>query len=306
VDYAEGIKKNTGHNFIYKITTNGLLIDEEFLNFANSVNMTIGLSCDGPAQDICRLSNDGTSSMSVLEGKIPLLLSHQPYAMGLSVIDPETVGKAHGIVKYLYNKGFMYIHMGVNYSKAAPWTSDRLAILEGEYKKIADMYINWTRAEEKIYFSSFDMKILSHLKGENYNKDRARMNMNQPAVAPDGKIYTMSKHLHNEVFQIGDVFAGVNVKKQKRIYKRGAIPAEPCRKCAIKTRCNYAYDNLSNDGANIVDDITPVQCVHERLITPIADYVAETLYNEKNAMFIQKHYNDMYPFLSLLENGNTP
>jgi len=302
VNYTNSIRRKTGHNFLYKITTNGTLLDEAFLKFANDVNMTIGFSCDGPAQDDCRLFCDGTKSLAVLEEKIPLLLQYQPYAMGMSVVDPSTVHKGADIIKYLHKKGFRYLHMGVNYSKSAPWTNERLKVLEAEYRKIAEMYIRWTRAEEKFYFSSFDMKILSHLKGKNYNKDRARMNMNQPSVAPDGKIYTMSKHLNNPIFCIGDVFNGIDKQKQADIYKKGAIPAEPCQKCAIKTRCNYAYDNLNNNGDAIINDVTPVQCAHERLLTPIADYVATTLYNEQNAMFIQKHYNDLYPVMSLLED----
>jgi len=301
VDYAKSIGKKTGHTFYYKITTNGVLLDEQFLKFSNDVNMTIGLSYDGPAQDDCRIFHDGTGSMAVLEEKIPLLLAYQPYAMGMSVIDLATIDKAGEIVAHLFKKGFKYMHMGINYCKRG-WTKERLLTLENEYKKIAEMYINWTRAEEKFYFSSFDMKILSHLKGEQYNIDRARMNMNQPSVAPDGKIYAMSKHLNNPVFAIGDVFSGIDEKKHKAIYERGAIPAEPCRKCAIKSRCNYAYDNLDSDGITIVDDVTPVQCAHERLITPIADYVAQTLYKEQNALFIQKHYNDLYPVMSLLED----
>ena len=303
VNFSKRIKKKAKHNFYYKITTNGVLLDKKFIKFANKANMTIGLSCDGPAQDNCRSSSDGAGSLVALEEKIALLLKHQPYAMGLSVVDPSTIDKASEIVKYLYEKGFKYIHMGVNYSKTANWTKELLQDLEREYNKIAEMYINWTRAENKFYFSSFDMKIQSHLKGRKYNKDRARMNKNQPSVAPDGKIYAMSKHLNNPVFEIGDVFSGIDKEKHRTIYKRGATPAEPCRNCAIKSRCNYAYDNLDSDGTDIVDDVTPVQCVHERLLTPIADNVAQTLFKEQNALFIQKHYNDLYPLMSLLEDN---
>ena len=302
VDYTQAVRKKTGHIFYYKMTTNGTLLDEEFLKFAKDVNLTIGFSCDGPAQDDCRKFNDGTGSMAVIEEKIPLLLKYQPYAIGMSVIDPSTIEKAEEIIKFLFDKGFRYLHMGVNYCKTAPWTKERLMTLEAEYKKIAELYIKWARAEEKFYFSSFDMKILSHLKGENYNIDRGRMGMNQPSVAPDGKVYSSSKHLNNPVFAVGDVFSGIDEKKHKTIFERGAIPAESCQKCAIKSRCNYAYDNLSDDGTDMIDDISPVQCVHERLLTPIADYVADTLYKEKNALFIHKHYNDLYPIMSLIED----
>ena len=71
------------------------------------------------------------------------------------------------------------------------------------------------------------------------------------------------------------------------------------------TRCNYAYDSLNRTETNIADvaaDIPPVSCAHEQMLTPIADYVAETLYREKNALFIHKHYNEMYPVVSLVED----
>ena len=260
-------------------------------------------SCDGSAQDVCRKFNNGADSLAVLEEKIPLLLEHQPYAVGMSVVDPRTAGMAAEMVGYMLDKGFRYLHLGVNFCKTAPWTKESMSSLEAEYKKLAEMYITQTRNERKLYFSSFDMKILSHLKGESYNVDRARMNMNQPSVAPDGTIYTLSKHLNNPVFAVGDVFAGIDAKKHKAIFERGRVPAEPCQRCAIKSRCNYAYDNLNNDGDVIVDDITPVQCAHERMITPIADYVAQTLYTERSALFMHKHYNEMFPFLSALEEG---
>jgi len=302
VEYAKSVRQKTGHTFYYKMTTNGTLLDEDFLKFANDANLTIAFSCDGTAQDICRKFPDGAGTMSALAEKIPLLLKYQPYAIGMSVIDPSTVEKAAEIVQFLFNSGFRYIHMGVNYCRTAPWTTERLLALESEYKKIAEMYIGWTRAEEKFYFSSFDMKILSHLKGESYNADRGRMGQNQPSVAPNGKIYSSSKHLNNSKFEIGDVFSGIDTARHSAIFDKGATPAQPCQKCAIKHRCNYSYDNLNSFGGSIINDVSPVQCAHERLITPIADYVAETLCNQQNALFMHKHYNNMYPFMSLVED----
>ena len=66
---------------------------------------------------------------------------------------------------------------------------------------------------------------------------------------------------------------------------------------------NPGHDhNLSRRGAEITFDVSPVHCAHEQLLTPIADYVAETLYSEGNALFIHKHYNKLYPVVSLLED----
>ena len=104
VDYAKSLREKTGHTFFYKTTTNGTLLDEEFLKFAKEVNLTIGFSCDGVAQDDCRKFHNGTGSLHVVEPKIPLLLKYQPYAIGMSVVDPSTIDKASKIIKYLYDK----------------------------------------------------------------------------------------------------------------------------------------------------------------------------------------------------------
>jgi len=229
-------------------------------------------------------------------------LEYQPYAIALCVMDPSTVHNAAAAVKYMFDRGFRYICLNLNYSRSAPWTNDLLAVLEGEYEKMAEMYIQWTKAEEKFYLSTFDMKILSHLKGEKYNADRMRLAKNQPSIATDGKIYLSSKYYGDPAFLIGDVFSSIDKKKHDFLYEKGKELPEPCQKCAIRTRCNYANDSLICKDGEIIPDVWPVNCAHERMVTPIADRVAEKLYTERSALFIHKHYNELYPIMSLAED----
>jgi len=301
--HTQALKETTGHIFYYKMTTNGVLLDEDFLKFAKGINLAVAFSHDGPAQDDCRVFPDGGGTAALLAGKIPLLLKYQPYAVGMSVMDTSTVKSAAATVQFLFESGFKYITINANYD--APWTKETLAVLEEEYRKMADMYIKWTRAEEKFYLSPIDQKILSHLKGAKYNADRRKMAQNQLSVAPDGKLYSGSRYIDNPALAIGDVFGGIDADKQRFLIEKGAHPPVPCRGCALLARCNYAYDNLNLNAPAIEEisaDIAPISCAHERMLTPIADYVAETLYNENNALFIHKHYNEMYPAASLAED----
>jgi uncharacterized protein len=302
VEYSQNIKKKTGHNFYYKMTTNGALLDDEFLEFSKVHNLTIGFSHDGPAQDDCRRSIDGQPTFAMLEPKVPMLLKYQPYAIGMSVTDPDTVHKAADMMRYWFDNGFRYLHISHNYSRSAPWTEEHLEVLRVEYSKMAEMYIKWTREEVKFYLSPIDAKILSHLKGKKYNQDRLIMARNQPSVDTDGTLYYSSKYLSNATFAIGNVFEGVN-SRQKLIYEAGKVLPPGCRDCAIRERCNYANDSLVCDGSGgIITDVAPMQCAHEQVITPIADYAAETLYKDKSALFVQKHYNELYPIMSLVED----
>lgn len=303
VEATQKIKKETGHEFFYKMTTNGTLLDAAFLKMAGQVNLTIGLSHDGLAQDDNRLFHDGRGSFDLLEPKIDLLLKHQPYAVGLSVVDPSTVHKAAETVDFLYRKGFKYITVGMNYDRVAPWNNENLRVLFDEYRKMAKLYAKWARNEEKIYLSTFDMKILSHLKGEAYALDRRAASYNQISVGSDGRLYPLSKFVDKSGFEIGDVHTGINEARRKEIYEMGSVPMEACQNCAIRTRCNYVYDSIRQRDGQVTTDITPVQCAHERHVTPIVDEVATTLYKEENPLFLHKHYNEWYAALSLIEES---
>ena len=302
VDYTQGIKKQSGHDFIYKITTNGTLLDEDFLKIAKEVNLTVGLSHDGPFQDNFRFFNEGGGTFSALEEKIEMLLAYQPYAVAMSVIDPSYADGLMDIVHFLLDKGFKYLHLSLNYCKTAPWTQAHIEILRAQYEKLGQLYIDLKRQEQKFYISTLDMKISSLIKGAQYSKDRMKLAKNQPSVAPDGKLYFSSKYIHKPDFEMGDVFKGINLDKQEEIFTKAAKPSETCQKCAIVSRCNFAYDCLISTDAGIMTSVPPLQCANEQAITPIADHVASTLYNEQNAMFMHKHYNELYPIMSLLED----
>ena len=302
VAHTQKIKEDTGHIFYYKITTNGTLLDEEFLQFSKEIDMSIGFSHDGPAQDDNRLFHNGDGSFDILEEKIPLLLKYQPYAVGMSVVDPMTVHKAASTIQFLYDKGFRYITMNINDDPEAKWTKKHIDVLEQEYKKMAEMYLEWTRREEKFYLSPFDRKIMSHLEGDKYNENRRLMNRAQPSVAPDGKLYACSMYVNYPKSSIGDVFTGIDEEKRKLLEGKDTVAPESCRECAIKSRCHYAEDSLTRHDMDLCISISPVQCAHEQLLTPIADDVAVKLYREQNALFIHKHYNQMYSVVSLLED----
>jgi len=303
VAHNKKITEQTGHKFNYKITTNGVLLDEEFLIFARNINMAIGFSHDGPAQDECRRFATGEGTADVLRDKIALLLKYHPYAVMLSVLHPTTVHLASDIVQFMLDSGFRYMSLNVNYSPEAGWTKKHFEELERQYKKISKMYEEWTNSEKKIYFAPFDAKILSHLKGKKYHADRAVMNKEQPSIAPCGTIYPMSKYIDQMDFAIGNVFSGFDEAKREVFESAANVLPATCKDCAINFRCNYMYYNLGFLSGEFAPAIFATQCTHERMLTPVADKLAEKLYKKRNALFIHKHYNDYYSIISKAEDG---
>ncbi|MBR3037679.1 MAG: radical SAM protein, partial [Clostridia bacterium] len=65
-DYAKARAAREGVAVRYKMTTNGTLLDEPFLRFANAHGIRIALSHDGLLQDAQRVTRDGRPTMRML------------------------------------------------------------------------------------------------------------------------------------------------------------------------------------------------------------------------------------------------
>ena len=111
--------------FHFKLTTNGLLLDEEFLQFALDEDILIAMSLDGvrEAHDRHRRLPDGSPSFDRLLPKLRLLLAARPYASVLMVVNPDTAQLLTDSVSFLLDEGCRYLIVSLNY--AGPWTRGR-------------------------------------------------------------------------------------------------------------------------------------------------------------------------------------
>ena len=303
VEYGKK-KENYGELYLYyKITTNGLLLDKEFIDFSIRENIFIALSHDGiqQAHDCHRVDSAGQGTFSDLSPKIDLLLAVRPYASVLIVVTPETVQYYAESVEYLYNRGFRYLVCSLNY--AGNWTEEKLRELKKQYIKLADFYTQKTFAEEKFYLSPFEVKISSHITRNTYSHERCELGKKQISVAPDGTLYPCVQFVGNLQYSIGHIDTGIDVNRQNELYNVNEQEKETCRDCAIRLRCNHHCGCMNKQSTGSIQEVLPVLCAHERMLIPIADRIAEKLYKKRNAMFIQKHYNDMYPLISMIEDS---
>ena len=302
VRHCKEQERETGQLFHYKITTNGLLLDERFLTDPDTSEIFVALSFDGnrEAHDAHRVDTAGVGTYDRLTQKIELLLKHKPYAPVMMVITPETVKNYADSVQHAYAHGFHYLICSLNY--AADWTERDIAELKRQYTTLADWYYRETVKEEKFYFSPFEVKIASHVFPGSCRKDRCELGQRQISVAPDGKLYPCVQFVGDEHYSIGDVWHGIDEERRKALFDLNGEEKESCRDCAIRERCNHYCGCLNRQATGHIDRVSPVLCAHERAILPIADKLAARLYKGRNAMFIQKHYNDLFPLISLVED----
>ena len=163
VRHCKEIEAETGQIFHFKITTNGLLLDEAFLTDPDTRDIFVAMSVDGGqvAYDACRVDVAGNGAFARLSPKIDLLLKYKPYAPAMLVVNPETVQYYAASVQYAYARGFRYLICSLNYG--GDWHDGHLKELQRQYTQLARWYERETAQEAKFYFSPFEVKIASHI-----------------------------------------------------------------------------------------------------------------------------------------------
>jgi uncharacterized protein len=307
IDYAKSIKEKNGSYFHYKVTTNGLLLDEDFMKYAKNVKLDVSLSIDGlrQAHNQHRLLKNGGESFDLVEPKIELLLRNQPYAKFLMTVSPDTIQYYSKSFEYLIQKGCKYIISSLDY--AAKWTDDDIKKLKIQYEQIAELYENFIMEERKFYFSPFDMKFTNHIRQDNNECFQCHLAKKQISIAFNGDIYPcvqfVKDGVSNTSFKIGDVLEGINVLKKEKMYEISKIENENCTKCSYNERCNNKCSCLNWQLTGEINQLSPKVCESERVLIPIVDKLGKKLFKKGAAMFIQKHYNMAYPILSMIEDN---
>lgn len=302
VAYGESLQEKGQVRFYYKITTNGMLLDDAFLRYSTEHQVLVALSHDGvkAAHDANRVRKDGGGTYDQLEAAAEKLLSYRPYAPVMMTVSPNTVQHYTAGVKHLYALGFRYLICSMDYAGA--WEEGSLAELRRQYRKLAAFYREKTLREEKFYLSPFEVKMSSHIRGDDYCSERCELGKKQISVAPDGKLYPCVQFIDDAEYCIGDVQNGIRHDKRLQWYERNEEEKESCRDCVIRNRCNHHCACLNKQSTGDLRKVSPALCAHERILLPIADALAENLYRKRSALFIQKQYNDMFPLLSLAED----
>jgi uncharacterized protein len=302
---ARAMEERGEGRFHFKLTTNGLLLDEEFLRFSLEEDILIAMSLDGvcEAHNRYRRLPDGSGSFARLLPKLRMLLDARPYASVLMVVNPDTASMLTESVSFLLDEGCRYLIVSLNYAGA--WNEADLEELARQYEQLGDLYIDWTRQGRKFYLSPFEVKLSSHIQGEDVCKEQCELGIRQISVDPDGFLFPCVQFTAagpDSRWCIGDVASGIDEDKRNGLRDESQYDKELCRECSLRSRCHNTCGCLNWQTTGSVGQVSPVLCRHEQMLIPIADRVGETLYREQNPLFLNKHYNPAYPVLSLMED----
>ena len=124
----------------------------------------------------------------------------------------------------------------------------------------------------------------------------------QISVAPDGTYYPCVQFVGRAEYAIGSVGRGLDADRRTCVFARNEQDKPDCEGCALLGRCNNKCGCLNVSTTGSLDAVPPFFCEHERFLIPFVDNLAEKLYAERNALFIQRHYNPAFPVMSILED----
>jgi uncharacterized protein len=309
VNRARTMEHNSGPRFHFKLTTNGLLLDESFLDFALENDVLIAVSYDGTPEvhDRHRKRPGGAPSAARIEKRLRMLLMARPYASVMMVVNPDTAKALPDSVEYLLDLGARYLIVSLNH--AAEWRAADMRVLHRAYRKLGRRYLEWTRAGRKFYLSPFEMKLLSHIDRDRFPEDRCELGERQLSVDPEGWLYPcvqFPRAGRDSEWCIGHVSVGVDRDRKRRLRERAGSEKEPCAHCAVRSRCLHTCGCLNWQTTGTVTEVSPVLCRHERMLIKIADRIGRTLFRERDPHFLHKHYNRAWPLLSLMEDRLRP
>lgn len=283
----------------YGITTNGTLLTQSKLEWMAARDFLIGLSLDGSPSmhDTNRRFADGRGShaavMQALEriNAFPKLRSKV-----ICVVNPGNHHYLRAGVRWLHEhyRG----NIGLNFDYWSEWTDAQFESLtqelEGMVSDITDSY----RIGQPMRVEAIDGKIRSHLYAGKEFCNHCRIGEQEIAVSVDGKLFPCSRMVgvgDEPEITFGDVRSGIDRARQHYyIATRGNATPE-CRICALRHRCTNTCGCTNYAGTGTINHVSPFLCNLQQTLIRLADELAETLYQEKNSVFMDKFYCGFAP-----------
>ena len=295
VDYAEKVAKDRGKAVSFRMTTNGLLFDDQRLEWCRRHKVLFALSLDGDqkSHDANRVTTAGRGSHAQLMARLEAIQRRALVLIVITVVTPATADNLGPAVAYLFAHGIDKVILSPDFG--GEWDRAALRRLERGYKQIAEDYIARHRRGEEIYFSTFDEKIRTHALGPVRRGVVCDMGSTSFSVAPSGEIYPCVQFVRPETdlrFRIGDVKNGFDSKKRWELVELNRKPRPKCEGCDLDGRCSNWCGCVNHRTTGDVCEVPPFLCEHERMAMPIADHVGNVLHAERNEIFLRKFYQD--------------
>jgi len=244
VFYARSVEQENDKKFRFTLTTNGLLLDDEIIEFTNREMHNVVLSLDGRPEinDKHRLLPDGNGSYDkVLQNFEKIVAARQ--GKGYYIRGTYTSQNKDFVndILHIADLGFEEISLEPAVTKPnAPlgFTNDDLDKLSSQYEFLAAQMLNRKNEGRGFSFYHFNLDLSG---GPCIHKRIAGCGVGTEymAVTPSGKLYPCHQFIGDEQFILGDVHQGVsNGKLREQFNEMDIYSRAECRDCWARFYCS--------------------------------------------------------------------
>lgn len=244
VSYGRILEKKYNKNFRFTITTNGVLLDEDKMDFINENMSNVVLSLDGRKKinDYMRKTVNGQGSYDIIVPKMKKMVEKRKdkdyYIRG--TFTKYNKDFSEDIMEY-YNLGFKKVSM----EPVVASPKEDYALMEEdleevlrEYEKFSKEYIDIKKKDKDFMFFHFmiDLNqgpcIIKRTVGCGAGSEYM-------AVTPEGDLYPCHQFVGNEDFKMGNVFTGIeNTTIRDEFKKANVLTKEECSGCWARYYCS--------------------------------------------------------------------
>lgn len=245
VTYARSIEKENNKNFRFTITTNGVLLDDEKIDYINQTMDNVVLSIDGrkSTNDKMRKTLNDKGSYDIIVDNFKNLVEKRKdkdyFARGTYTAYNLDFSED---VKHMRELGFESISVEPVVAKPEEQyalTEEHIDILKQEYEKLAKMYIEaYNDKNKKFGFFHFNIELDG---GPCIYKRSVGCGAGTEyiAVTPEGHFYPCHQFVGEKKFIIGNVDDGIINDTVVNMFKGISVNDKPkCKECWAKYYCS--------------------------------------------------------------------
>lgn len=244
VAYARKREKEAHKNFRFTLTTNGVLVDDDVIDFANREMSNVVLSLDGRKEvhDRFRVDYNGNGSWEKIVPKFQRFVEKRGnknyYMRGtFTHANPDFLND----IKEMLRLGFTELSMEPVVCAGddpSALTAEDLPIVLKQYEELANLMLNRHREGKPFTFYHYmlDLKngpcIYKRISGCGSGTEYI-------AVTPWGDLYPCHQFVGEEKFKLGNIWTGVdNIAVQNEFASCNVYTRPECSDCWAKLYCS--------------------------------------------------------------------
>jgi uncharacterized protein len=303
--HAESTCKAKGLGVSHAISTNGLLLQQEQIDYFFSHSFAVGVSIDGPrdVHDRNRIALDGQGTFDIAIQKAKAAVAADLRVELVLVADPSTISDLAASVRYL-RKETGASFFTVSFNIHAPWTAPQLAQLEEAYRDLGKLYVERFNEAEPIQIDFLNNKMNVLTRGGFIREYLCEIGKTDLAVTPEGRIYPCLRLAAMDPdgkTAVGSVATGLDPTAVQALraacderYQRASLP-ERCRACRYPESClNWcAAANLAMTGHPA--RVGELMCQHERISVAVAESVLGSIDQERYRALYAEYFRSRPP-----------